>query len=125
VSWLKWLHANRETLGIDTSRIIVAGESGGGNLTLATGLQLLQDGDADLAKGLYALCPYIAGEWPLEQNPSSTENNRVILDLHYNNRGIGYGTGVFPIMCPEISRETARSIAAFRKESVVAAPVPV
>jgi acetyl esterase len=29
VSGLKWVHANAETLGIDTSRVIVAGESGG------------------------------------------------------------------------------------------------
>ena len=41
VSGLKWVHANAEKLGIDTSRVIVAGESGGGNLTLATGLKLL------------------------------------------------------------------------------------
>ena len=69
VSGLKWVHANAEKLGVDTSRIIVAGESGGGNLTLATGLKLLKEGDIGLIQGLYALCPYIAGEWPLPQIP--------------------------------------------------------
>src|ERR1700719_4513963 len=65
VSGLRWVHANAERLGIDTSRVIVAGESGGGNLTLATGLKLLRSGDIGLVQGLHALCPYIAGEWPL------------------------------------------------------------
>ena len=45
VSGVKWLHANAAQLGVDAGRIIVAGESGGGNLTLATGLKLKQDGD--------------------------------------------------------------------------------
>ena len=35
-----------------TTRIIVAGESGGGNLTLATGLRLLRDGEVDMICGL-------------------------------------------------------------------------
>ena len=33
---------------IDSKRIIVAGESGGGNLTLATGLTLKRDGQLGL-----------------------------------------------------------------------------
>ncbi len=71
VSGLKWVHANADSLGIDPGRIVVAGESGGGNLTLAVGMKLKQDGDLDLIQGLYAMCPFIAGEWPLPQNPSS------------------------------------------------------
>lgn len=181
VSGLKWVSANADMLGIDASRIVVAGESGGGNLTLATGLKLLKDGDSGLAAGLYALCPYIAGEWPLPENPSSTENNGILLDLHNNRGAVVYGieafenrdplawpgfataedvrglpptvisvnecdplrdegvnfyrlliaegvkaqcrqvmgtihgTEIFPTSCPEISRETARSIADFCK----------
>ena len=60
VSGLKWVHANADELNIDNSQIIIAGESGGGNLTIATSLKLKQDGDIGLIKGLYALCPYIA-----------------------------------------------------------------
>ena len=181
VSGVKWVSANAGVLGIDASRIVVAGESGGGNLTLATGLKLLKDGDIGLVTGLYALCPYIAGQWPLPENPSSTENNGILLDLHNNRGSVVYGieefenrnplawpgfataadvrglpptvisvnecdplrdeginfyrlliaegvkarcrqvmgtvhgTEIFPVMCPEISRETARSIADFCK----------
>ena len=43
----------------------------GGNLTLATGMRLKRDGDLGLIRGLYAMCPYIAGRWPQERFPSS------------------------------------------------------
>jgi acetyl esterase len=75
VSGLKWVHANAASLGVDPERIVVAEESGGGNLTLAVGMKLKQDGELGLIKGPYALCPYIVGEWPLPQNPSSTERH--------------------------------------------------
>jgi acetyl esterase len=91
VSGLKWVHANSAALNIDPTRIIVAGESGGGNLTRATGLKLKRNGDIGLIKGLYALCPYIAGEWPLPQYPSSIENNGILLDLHNNRGAMAYG----------------------------------
>lgn len=95
VSGLKWVAANPERLNIDRGRIIVAGESGGGNLTLATGLKLKQDGNLDLIRGLYALCPYIRGEWPTPECPSSTENNGILLDLHSNRGAMGYGIEAF------------------------------
>ena len=179
VSGVKWIAANAAELGIDASRIIVAGDSGGGNLTLATGLKLLRDGDIGLVGGLYALCPYIAGRWPLAEHPSSIANNGILLELHNNRGAMAYGieqleagnplawpgfatiedvrglpesvisvnecdplrdegisfyrlllaagvpaqcrqvmgtihaTEVFPIAAPEVSRETARSIADF------------
>ncbi len=96
VSGLKWLVRDAAgDLGIDADHVIVAGESGGGNLTLATGLQLRQDGDLGLIRGLYALCPYIAGQWPQERLPSSTENNGILLDLHHNRGRMAYGIKEF------------------------------
>jgi acetyl esterase/lipase len=95
VSGLKWVQAHHAELGIDADRIVVAGESGGGNLALATGLKLKQDGDLALIKGLYALCPYIAGQWPQDRYPSSTENNGILLDLHSNRGAMGYGIEAF------------------------------
>jgi acetyl esterase/lipase len=91
VSGLKWVIQNAVHLNVDPARIVVAGESGGGNLALATGLKLTRDGDAGLVKGLYALCPYIAGQWPLPENPSSVENNGILLDLHNNRGAMAYG----------------------------------
>jgi len=183
VSGLKWLAGNADELGIDPGHIIVAGESGGGNLTLATGLKLKRDGDLGLIRGLYALCPYIAGHWPQDRYPSSIENNGLLIELHSNRGAIAYGieqlearnplawpgfaseedvrglvptmisvnecdplrdegidfyrlllragvragcrqvmgtingTELFAIACPEISRETAASIARFCREA--------
>src|SRR5579864_860063 len=45
VAGLKWVHSHAQVLNIDLARIIVAGESGGGNLTLATGLKLKREGE--------------------------------------------------------------------------------
>jgi len=95
VSGLKWVHDNAAKLNIDPARIVIAGESGGGNLTLATGLKLKRDGDIGLIKGLYALCPYIAGQWPQDRYPSSVENNGLLLDLHNNRGAMGYGIEAF------------------------------
>ncbi len=108
VSGLKWVHANAEKLGIDTNRVIVAGESGGGNLTLATGLKLLKEGDIGLIQGLYALCPYIAGEWPLPQNPSSVANEGILISVHHNRGAMGYGIEAFrardPLAWPSFAK---------------------
>lgn len=182
VSGLKWLASHHAELGIDPARIVVAGESGGGNLALASGLRLLRDGDIGLVKGIYALCPYIAGSWPRPDLPSSTENNGILLSLHSNRGAMSYGieefergnplawplfateddvrglppvvisvnecdplrdegiafyrlllragiaarcrqvmgtihgTEILPMVCPEISRETAASMAAFARD---------
>jgi acetyl esterase/lipase len=93
VSGVKWLSANAGRLGLNPDRIVIAGESGGGNLTLATGLKLKRDGDIGLVKGLYALCPYIAGHWPQDRYPSSIENNGLLIDLHGNRGAMAYGIG--------------------------------
>jgi acetyl esterase/lipase len=95
VSGLKWTVEHAGDLGLDPARLIVAGESGGGNLTLATALKLKLDGDLGLVSGFYAMCPYIAGQWPFPESPSSTENNGILLNLHSNNGAIGYGLDAF------------------------------
>ena len=109
VSGLRWVAANADSLGIDPSRLIVAGESGGGNLTLATSMKLLQDGDIGIVSGIYALCPYIAGRWPHEDHPSSVENNGIFLDLHNNAGAVIYGIEAFergdPLAWPSFASE--------------------
>ncbi len=95
VSGLHWVAGHAGELGVDPTRIVVAGESGGGNLTLATGLRLKRDGDLGLVKGLYALCPYISGQWPTSDCPSSVENEGILLRLHNNRGAMGYGIEAF------------------------------
>jgi acetyl esterase/lipase len=58
-------------------------------------MQLLRDGDIGLVSGLYALCPYIAGEWPQERFPSSIENEGILLSLHNNRGKHAYGIEAF------------------------------
>jgi acetyl esterase/lipase len=109
VSGIRWVHENARKLNIDPDKIIIAGESGGGNLTLATGLKLLKDGDIGIVKGLYALCPYIAGQWPAPNSPSSIDNNGILLDLHNNRGAMGYGIEAFnaknPLAWPGFATE--------------------
>jgi acetyl esterase len=95
VSGLKWVHANATALGIDPARIVVTGESGGGNLALAVGMKLKQDGDLGLIKGIYAMCPFIAGQWPQPQYPSSTENEGIVISVHNNRSAMAYGIDAF------------------------------
>ena len=91
VAAVRWISDNAADLGIDPSLIVVAGESGGGNLTLATSMKLLRDGDIGLISGIYALCPYIAGRWPQERFPSTIENNGIFLNLGSNRGALAYG----------------------------------
>lgn len=109
VSGLKWLSANSTELAIDASKIVVSGDSGGGNLAIASALRLKQDGDLDLIAGVFALCPYIAGQWPQADLPSSVENNGILLDLHNNQGRTIYGIEEFekgnPLAWPRFATE--------------------
>lgn len=61
-SGLRWTHENRKNLGI--SKIVVSGESGGGNLCLALALIVKKertDSMANAIDGVYAMCPYLMG----------------------------------------------------------------
>ena len=60
-SGLQWTHAHRDELGI--SKIVISGESGGGNLSLATTLKAKQDGFLDAVDGVYSQCPFILGQY--------------------------------------------------------------
>jgi acetyl esterase/lipase len=91
VSGVRWVSANHKALNVDPSAIVVAGESGGGNLTLATAMKLKRDGDLGRLKGVYALCPFIAGEWPQERFPSTIENNGIFITLGGNRFQVAYG----------------------------------
>jgi acetyl esterase/lipase len=78
---LRWTIDHKASLGI--SNLIVAGESGGGNLTLATTLRAKRDGLLDHIAGVYAMCPYISNAWaaPVPELPSLFENDGYFLDV--------------------------------------------
>ncbi len=57
----RWVHANRAALNI--SGIVISGESGGGNLCIATTLKAKAEGWLDAIDGVYAFCPYISGAY--------------------------------------------------------------
>jgi acetyl esterase len=79
-SALKWVGENKARLGI--SKLIVSGESGGGNLTIATTLQAKKQGHLGLIDGVYAQCPYISGMYATKnpELPSLYENDEYFLD---------------------------------------------
>ena len=106
---VRWLSENAAQYNIDPEHIIIAGESGGGNLTLATGMKLKRDGDLNIIRGLYAMCPYIAGAWPQDHLPSSIENEGILLSLHNNRGAMAYGISAFeqhdPLAWPSFATE--------------------
>jgi len=91
LSGLRWVSANAATFRLDPRRIVVAGESGGGNLTLATALSLKRSNELGIVKGLYAMCPYLAGAYPDERYESTTQNNGILIETHNNRGKVGYG----------------------------------
>lgn len=80
-SALQWMFDNKEKLGV--SKIIISGESGGGNLTLATTLKAKKENKLNQVDGVYAQCPYISNEYHSTTNnlPSLIENDGYFLNV--------------------------------------------
>jgi acetyl esterase/lipase len=78
---LRWMIDHRAELGL--SKLVVSGESGGGNLTLATMIRAKRDGLVDHIAGAYAMCPYISNAWaaPTADLPSLFENDGYFLEV--------------------------------------------
>lgn len=99
-SGLRWLHENAAALGIDRQKIVVAGESGGANLALALAMKLKREDGLSLLQGIYAMCPFIAGQWPLPQYPSSSENEGIFISVQNNRATMAYGIEAFKARNP-------------------------
>ncbi len=78
-SGLQWTFDNKDELGI--SNVVVSGESGGGNLSLATALKAKRDGRLEQVDGVYAQCPYISNAYAAGDPllPSLVENDGYFL----------------------------------------------
>lgn len=76
----QWVIANAESLG--ASKVIISGESGGGNLSIATALKAKEEGWLEGIAGVYSQCPYISNlyESPPPELPSLVENDNYLLN---------------------------------------------
>ena len=76
---LEWVFSAKKKL--DIGSIVVSGESGGGNLSLALTLRAYREGKSHLIQGTYALCPYIYGDYANKTKdlPSLYENDGYFL----------------------------------------------
>jgi acetyl esterase/lipase len=76
----RWAAAHLTELG--ASHIVVSGESGGGNLTLAVTLKAKREGWLDEIAGAYAQCPYISAAYAEQPDelPSLKENDGYIFN---------------------------------------------
>lgn len=69
----RWVYANLERLG--GSHIVISGESGGGNLALATTIRSIREGWGNEIAGVYAQCPYAQDPRDTANLPSSAREN--------------------------------------------------
>ncbi len=76
---LDWAFEHKADLG--GSKIVISGESGGGNLSIATTLKAKREGRLDRVDGVYAQCPYISGRYATGDPalPSLVENEGYFL----------------------------------------------
>jgi acetyl esterase/lipase len=76
---MRWAHQQRQTLNLRS--VSLSGESGGGNLSIATALRANREGWIDEIDGVYAMCPYIYGGYanPSPELLSLTENDDYML----------------------------------------------
>lgn len=78
-SALEWMDANRAVLGLRS--VVLNGESGGGNLVLATAIKAKRDGVLPRINGVYAQAPFISGRYESVEPalPSLAENSGYVL----------------------------------------------
>lgn len=82
---VKHIAAHKTELGI--SKLVLQGESGGGNLAITTAMKANREGWVDQIAGVYGTVPYISGayswseERKLKELPSLVENDGYVLSM--------------------------------------------
>lgn len=77
---LEFVNSKKDALEIE--KVIAFGESGGGNLAISLALYAKQLGKLDWIDGVYAMCPYIYGDYDytkLDSYPESLRKNEGLL----------------------------------------------
>ena len=80
VSTVQWVLEHQAPLGI-SSQVVVCGESGGGNLCLATALLAHRVGLEGI-RGVYSMCPLIRGVYPADDCPSHREFHSWVIKMN-------------------------------------------
>lgn len=74
VDAVRYLSLHSQRLGIPPGKFVLFGESGGANLSIATALALKREKHIDLVAGIFAMCPYVSGDYvsprAIERYPS-------------------------------------------------------
>jgi acetyl esterase len=79
-SALLWAHAQKEARSFN--KIVIVGESGGANLSIALSLLLKSENKHHYIDGLYLMCPFISGLY----SPTETEESKRLPSLWAFNR---------------------------------------
>jgi acetyl esterase/lipase len=70
-SALEWVHAQKGVRNF--SRIVLCGESGGANLSIALTLLMKSENKVHYIDGLYAMCPFISGLYAAQETDASKQ----------------------------------------------------
>ena len=73
-------------VALGVTSIVISGESGGGNLSIATTLKAHKEGWLDQIQGVYACCPYISGAYaePPPELVSLIENDEYSSETYFD-----------------------------------------
>lgn len=82
----------------------MSGESGGGNLCLATALKARQEGWIDQIAGVYACCPYLAGPEAYDSPPPELPPHTISVNDPLRDEGLVYARKLMAAGVPTISR---------------------
>jgi acetyl esterase len=70
MSSLEYIYANKKRFNID--KIVLLGDSGGANLSMAVSLLARQRHSQRMIDGIYAMCPFIYGNYDYQSNEMDT-----------------------------------------------------
>lgn len=107
----RWAVANAGSLNADTSRVVVAGDSAGGNLAAVTALRVRDEGGPDLAAQLliYPVTDYHDPGWPsMTENAEGYGLTRAGMAWFWNHYLADPSQAAHPHACPIKANDLSR-----------------